>query len=67
MIKICEHHVMSDSDISRFHVPTLDEMPDDIRELIKSVSEKSGFVPNVFVALAPDQKNFGPSSHFMTR
>ena len=58
MIKICEHHVMSDSDISRFHVPTLDEMPDDIREIIKSVSEKSGFVPNVFVALAARPEEF---------
>ena len=58
MIKICEHHVMSDSDISRFHVPTLDEMPDDIREMIESVSEKSGFVPNVFVALAARPEEF---------
>ena len=58
MTKICEHHVMSDSDISRFHVPTLDEMPDDIRELIESVSEKSGFVPNVFVALAARPEEF---------
>ena len=49
---------MSDSDISRFHVPTLDEMPDDIRELIESVSEKSGFVPNVFVALAARPEEF---------
>lgn len=58
MIKICQHHVMSDSDISRFHVPTLDEMPDDIREIIESVSEKSGFVPNVFVALAARPEEF---------
>ena len=58
MIKICQHHVMSDSDISRFHVPTLDEMPDDIREMIESVSEKSGFVPNVFVALAARPEEF---------
>jgi len=45
------------SEISRFHVPTLDEMPDDIRERIEGVAEKSGFVPNVFVALAarPDE------------
>jgi uncharacterized peroxidase-related enzyme len=56
--EICEHHVMSDSDISRFHVPTLDEMPDDIRELVESVSEKSGFVPNVFVALAARPEEF---------
>ncbi len=58
MTEICEHHVMSDSDISRFHVPTLDEMPADIRELIESVSEKSGFVPNVFVALAARPEEF---------
>jgi len=58
MTEICEHHVMSDSDISRFHVPTLDQMPDDIRELIESVSEKSGFVPNVFVALAARPEEF---------
>ena len=58
MTEICEHHVMSDSDISRFHVPTLDEMPDDIRELIESVSERSGFVPNVFVALAARPEEF---------
>ncbi|MGA0971525.1 MAG: peroxidase-related enzyme [Ilumatobacteraceae bacterium] len=45
------------SEISRFHVPTLDEMPDDIRTRIETVGEKSGFVPNVFVALAarPDE------------
>ena len=49
---------MSASDISRFHVPTLDEMPDDIRQLIESVAEKSGFVPNVFVALAARPEEF---------
>lgn len=58
MIKICQHLEMSDSDISRFHVPTLDEMPDDVREIIESVSEKSGFVPNVFVALAARPEEF---------
>ncbi len=43
--------------ISRFPVPSLDEMPDDIRQLIVSISEKSGFIPNVFLALAsrPDE------------
>jgi len=58
VIKICQHLVMSDSDISRFHVPALNEMPDDIREMIESVSEKSGFVPNVFVALAARPEEF---------
>ncbi|MCG8447179.1 MAG: peroxidase-related enzyme [Hyphomicrobiales bacterium] len=43
--------------ISRFPVPTLEEMPDDIRERIETVYEKSGFIPNVFLVLAhrPDE------------
>jgi uncharacterized peroxidase-related enzyme len=43
--------------ISRFPVPDLDELPDDIRLAIETVQEKSGFVPNVFLALAhrPDE------------
>ncbi|HPQ97259.1 MAG: peroxidase-related enzyme [Thiothrix sp.] len=43
--------------ISRFPVPTLDAMPDDIRARILAVQEKSGFVPNVFLTLAhrPDE------------
>lgn len=46
------------SDISsRFPVPKPDELPDDIRKRIDTVSEKSGFVPNVFSVLAhrPDE------------
>lgn len=43
---------MSDHPISRFPIPELAEMPDDIRELIDAVQEKSGFIPNVFLALA---------------
>jgi uncharacterized peroxidase-related enzyme len=41
----------------RFPAPSLDQMPDDIRERILAVQEKSGFVPNVFLALAcrPDE------------
>lgn len=38
--------------ISRFPVPELDQLPDDIRAAILAVQEKSGFVPNVFLALA---------------
>lgn len=43
--------------ISRFPVPSLQSMPDDIRERILAVQEKSGFVPNVFLVLAhrPDE------------
>ena len=38
--------------ISRFPVPELAELPDDIRLLIETIQEKSGFIPNVFLALA---------------
>ncbi|AEA28703.1 peroxidase-related enzyme [Pseudonocardia benzenivorans] len=38
--------------VSRFGVVELDDMPDDLRERIGAVAEKSGFVPNVFKALA---------------
>ena len=43
--------------ISRFPVPSLDELPDDIKARILEVQEKSGFVPNVFLTLAhrPDE------------
>ena len=43
---------MSTHPISRFAIPALDELPDDIRAMIDQVQEKSGFVPNVFIALA---------------
>ena len=48
---------MSDRPISRYPVPELAELPDDIRQRILAVQEKSGFVPNVFLALAhrPDE------------
>ena len=48
---------MSDKPISRYPVPALSELPDDIRERILAVQEKAGFVPNVFLTLAhrPDE------------
>ncbi len=48
---------MTPSNASRFPVPSLDALPDDIRTRILDVQEKSGFVPNVFLALAyrPDE------------
>ncbi|UXC35233.1 peroxidase-related enzyme [Cupriavidus gilardii] len=42
----------ADKPISRYPVPTLEQVPDDIRERILAVQEKAGFVPNVFLALA---------------
>jgi uncharacterized peroxidase-related enzyme len=38
--------------ISRYPVPALEDMPEDIRARILEVQEKSGFVPNVFLVLA---------------
>lgn len=38
--------------ISRFTAPQLAELPQDIRARIEEVSEKSGFIPNVFLVLA---------------
>lgn len=43
--------------VSRFPVPDLQDMPEDIRVRIVAVQEKSGFIPNVFLTLAhrPDE------------
>jgi uncharacterized peroxidase-related enzyme len=48
---------MSKPPISRFPAPKFADLPQDIRERIAAVQEKSGFVPNVFLALArrPDE------------
>ena len=43
--------------ISRWPVPELAQMPEDIRKRIQEVQDKAGFVPNVFLTLAhrPDE------------
>ena len=48
---------MSELPISRFPVPRLDDLPDDLRERIETIRGKTGFVPNVFLVLAhrPDE------------
>ena len=48
---------MSAPAISRFPVPDIATLPEDIRSRIEAVQEKSGFVPNVFLTLAhrPDE------------
>jgi len=38
--------------ISRFPVPDINALPDDIKQMILAVQEKAGFVPNVFLTLA---------------
>jgi uncharacterized peroxidase-related enzyme len=44
--------------ISRFPVPSLADMPADIRARIEAVQEKSGFIPNVFLVLAHRPEEF---------
>jgi uncharacterized peroxidase-related enzyme len=43
--------------ISRFPVPELDALPEDVRARIEAVHDKAGFIPNVFLAWAhrPDE------------
>ena len=44
--------------ISRFPVPDIAALPEDIRERIEAVREKVGFVPNVFLVLAHRPEEF---------
>ena len=48
---------MSAKPASRFPVPAIEGLPEDLRARILAVQEKSGFVPNVFLTLAyrPDE------------
>jgi len=48
---------MSEHAISRFPVPELSALPEDVRSRIEAVQAKSGFIPNVFLVLAhrPDE------------
>lgn len=43
---------MSERSVSRYPVPDLIDLPEDIRAKIIAVQEKAGFVPNVFLTLA---------------
>ena len=43
---------MTTTPISRYPVPELKDLPEDMRARILEVQQKSGFVPNVFLALA---------------
>ncbi len=49
---------MANPPISRFPVPALEDLPQDVRARILAVQEKSGFVPNVFLALAHRPEEF---------
>ena len=58
---------MSDAPISRYPVPALDDLPEDVRARILEVQEKAGFVPNVFLALAHRPPSSARSSPITTR
>lgn len=49
---------MTPPPISRFPVPDLASLPEDIASRILAVQEKAGFVPNVFLALAHRPEEF---------
>ena len=48
---------MAAESLSRFPVPEVLDLPEDLRERILLVQDKTGFVPNVFLAMAhrPDE------------
>jgi uncharacterized peroxidase-related enzyme len=48
---------MNTHPISRYPVPKIEDLPEDVRARILAVQEKAGFVPNVFLTLAhrPDE------------
>jgi uncharacterized peroxidase-related enzyme len=43
---------MSDEPMTRFPVPEVDDLPDDVRKRIEDETERAGFTPNVFTAFA---------------
>ena len=48
---------MKEHSISKYPVPELADLPEDIRDTMLAVQEKAGFIPNVFLTLAhrPDE------------
>ena len=44
--------------VSRYPVPKLDDLPEDIRSRMLEVQEKAGFIPNVFLTLAHRPEEF---------
>ncbi|MEO8739734.1 MAG: peroxidase-related enzyme [Casimicrobiaceae bacterium] len=49
---------MNAAPISRYPVPNLDDLPEDVRARMLEVQEKAGFVPNVFLTLAHRPEEF---------
>ena len=49
---------MRDDRVSLFPVPDINTLPDDLKSKILKVQDKSGFIPNVFLALAHRPEEF---------
>ena len=49
---------MNPHPISRFPIPELSKLPEDIQARINEVNDKAGFIPNVFLALAHRPEEF---------
>ncbi|HWQ39499.1 MAG TPA: peroxidase-related enzyme [Burkholderiales bacterium] len=49
---------MTAQPISKYPVPKLEDLPDDIRARMLEVQEKAGFIPNVFLTLAHRPEEF---------
>ena len=54
---LCNAASMTQAPISTFPVPELDVIPEDLRSMMLTIQEKTGFIPNVFLGLAhrPDE------------
>ena len=50
--------------ISRFPVPPLESLPDDIREVVEANTAKAGFTPNVFLAYGYKPEHFRAFFHY---
>jgi uncharacterized peroxidase-related enzyme len=49
---------MTQPNAKRFPVPSINDLPEDIRTRLLAVQEKSGFIPNVFLTLAYRPEEF---------
>ena len=49
---------LADDAMTRFPVPEFDDLPEDLRERIAEETERAGFTPNVFAALAYKPSHF---------
>ncbi|WP_090302877.1 peroxidase-related enzyme [Natronorubrum texcoconense] len=49
---------LNDDAMGRFPVPDLEDLPDDLRERIEDETERAGFTPNVFAAMAYKPSHF---------